>query len=148
MLDGSRVKQIVGGDAISAQYMRQDWFDFQPTCKLLLLSNKLPRLASVDKAISRRIHLVEWKQEFEVSADLSLRDRLKAEWPRILNWMINGAVKWRDEGLKPPACIAEATRTYLDAEDSYGQWFEDRVRELPGHAQPACAARSRLSTLA
>ena len=139
LLDGSRIKQITGGDPVSAQFMRQDWFDFQPVCKLLLLSNKLPRLAGVDKAISRRIHLVEWRQDFDDNPDMSLREKLKDEWPLILSWMIEGAVKWRKQGLNPPPCVAAATKSYLDDEDTLGQWFVESVQECSGHSQPAAA---------
>ncbi|MGP3779934.1 DUF5906 domain-containing protein, partial [Halanaerobium saccharolyticum] len=44
----SRIKQMTGGDAISARFMRQDFFTFQPQFKLFVVGNHQPALHSVD----------------------------------------------------------------------------------------------------
>jgi putative DNA primase/helicase len=56
--------------------------------------------------------------------DTQLKAKLKAEHPAILDWMIEGAVEWRKHGLKPPACVVDATQAYLAAEDSFTLWRE------------------------
>lgn len=38
--------------------MRQDYFDYEPTFKLLIAGNHKPRLGSVDEAMRRRLLLV------------------------------------------------------------------------------------------
>jgi putative DNA primase/helicase len=54
----SKLKAITGGDEISARFMRQDFFRFTPTFKLMIAGNHKPRLRSVDEAIRRRFHLI------------------------------------------------------------------------------------------
>jgi putative DNA primase/helicase len=54
----SRIKQLTGGDIISARFMRQDFFEFLPAFKLFIAGNHKPSLRSVDEAIRRRFHLV------------------------------------------------------------------------------------------
>lgn len=43
----SRIKQITGGDAITARFMRQDNFTYRPQFKLTIVGNHAPRLAPV-----------------------------------------------------------------------------------------------------
>ena len=47
-----------------------------------------------------------------------LGEKLKAEWPGILQWMIEGCPDWQEFGLAPPAAVTDATAAYLEAEDA------------------------------
>ena len=55
-----------------------------------------------------------------------IEDAMKAEWPAILHWMLQGFKLWKAEGLKKelPAAIARATDDYMEAEDTVGEWIE------------------------
>ncbi|MFL5150930.1 MAG: phage/plasmid primase, P4 family, partial [Microvirga sp.] len=89
----SRIKTLTGGDRISARLMRQDFFEFQPQLKLFIFGNHKPSLASVDEAIQRRFHLVPFTVTIPPGErDLDLTEKLKAEWPGILAWMIEGCL--------------------------------------------------------
>jgi len=61
----------------------------------------------------------------EAERDPELAEKLKAEWPGILAWMITGCLDWQERGLRPPAAVLEATRTYLEAEDAFQLWLSD-----------------------
>ncbi|MCK1452101.1 hypothetical protein IVB36_14665 [Bradyrhizobium sp. 35] len=50
----SRIKQMTGGDRISARFMRQDFFEFTPQFKLMIVGNHKPVLRNVDEAARRR----------------------------------------------------------------------------------------------
>jgi len=50
----SRIKQMTGGDRISARFMRQDFFEFTPQFKLMIVGNRKPVLRNVDDAARRR----------------------------------------------------------------------------------------------
>src|SRR3981081_3181584 len=54
----SRNKKITGGDKISARFMRQDFFEFTPQFKLLLIGNHKPTLRNVDDAARPRFNIV------------------------------------------------------------------------------------------
>ena len=54
----AKIKQLTGGDPISARFMRQDFFEYNPAFKLMIAGNHKPSLRSVDEAIRRRFHLV------------------------------------------------------------------------------------------
>jgi putative DNA primase/helicase len=45
----SRLKQLTGGDTIAARFMRQDFFDFAPQFKIVIMGNHKPSVRSVDE---------------------------------------------------------------------------------------------------
>ena len=121
----ARIKQLTGGDRITARFMRQDNFTFLPTFKLLIVGNHKPGLKNVDEAAKRRFNLVPFTNKPAVK-DLSLEEKLKAEWPSILRWMIEGCLDWQRDGLAPPESVREATATYFAEQDIHGEWLADR----------------------
>lgn len=122
----SRIKALTGGDKIAARFMRQDYFEFAPQFKLIIAGNHKPGLRSVDEAIRRRFHLVPFTVTIPLEErDLNLRDKLKAEWPGILQWLIDGCLSWQQNGLCPPQAVVDATAAYLDAEDALSAWIDE-----------------------
>lgn len=126
----SRIKALTGGDRISARFMRQDFFEFTPQFKLLVAGNHKPGLRTVDEAIRRRFHLIPFTVTIPAAErDLELGERLKAEWPGILAWMVDGCVEWQERGgLHPPEAVRCATDEYLETEDAIAAWIEDRCQ--------------------
>ena len=61
--------------------------------------------------------------------DKDLTEKLKAEWPGILHWMIDGSLAWQRDGLAPPQAVTEATGAYLEAEDALAAWIEEETQE-------------------
>lgn len=134
----SRIKTLTGGDKIAARFMRQDYFEFTPRFKLIVAGNHKPGLRSVDEAIRRRFHLLPFTVTIpEAERDPDLRHKLKAEWPGILAWMIEGCLDWRSMGLRPPPAVVEATAAYLDAEDAVSAWIDERCLRSPAAWSPA-----------
>ena len=54
----SKLKALTGGDKITARFMRQDFFEFTPQFKLLIVGNHKPSIRNVDEAMKRRLHMV------------------------------------------------------------------------------------------
>jgi putative DNA primase/helicase len=125
----SKIKTLTGGDPISARFMRQDFFEYIPQFKLIIAGNHRPSLRSVNEAIRRRFHLVPFNVTIpEAERDLQLAEKLRAEWPGILKWAIEGCVAWYRDGLNPPAVVQEATAAYLANEDHVARWIDDCCR--------------------
>jgi P4 family phage/plasmid primase-like protien len=55
-----RIKQLTGGDAVAARFMRQDFFEYRPAFKLVIADNHKPSLRSVDEAVRRRFHVIQF----------------------------------------------------------------------------------------
>jgi putative DNA primase/helicase len=122
----AKVKALTGGDRLRARYMRRDFFEFAPTHKLVIVGNHRPVLANVDEAIRRRLLLIPF--EAVISADErdpDLADKLQAERPAILHWMIEGCLEWQRTGLRPPARVQAATEDYLETANALGRWLEE-----------------------
>jgi putative DNA primase/helicase len=128
----SRIKQLTGGDRISARFMRQDFFEFQPTFKLFIAGNHKPTLCSVDEAIRRRFHMIPFAVTIPPNErDGELTEKLKAERPGILKWLIEGCLRWQREKLAPPQAVTAATAEYMEAEDAISSWIGDRCELDP-----------------
>ena len=81
----ARIKQLTGGDTVSARFIRGDFFDFRPAFKLFIAGNHKPSFRSVDEAIRRRFHLIPFVVTIpERERDPELSEKLKDEWPGIL----------------------------------------------------------------
>jgi len=123
----ARIKQLTGGDVVSARFMRQDFFEYRPQFKLIIAGNHKPTLRSVDEAIRRRFHLIPFAVTIPAEErDGELAEKLKAEWPGILAWLIEGCLEWQTEGLRAPKVVLDATEAYLSAEDSLAVWMDER----------------------
>ena len=117
---------LTGGDIISARFMRQDFFEYEPQFKLIISGNHKPGLRSVDEAIRARFNLVPFTVFIPPEErNLKLAEKLKAEWPGILAWMINGCLEWQHTNLAPPPAVMAATAEYLDAEDTIRLWINE-----------------------
>lgn len=125
VLAESRIKLMTGGDLITARFMRKDNFTFRPQFKITIIGNFRPRLANVDEAMTRRLNLLPF--EFTASPrDPLLGEKLKAEWPAILRWLIEGCLDWQAHGLVRPARVQVASEDFLAEQDSVAEWLEAR----------------------
>jgi putative DNA primase/helicase len=128
----ARIKALTGGDRIAARFMRQDFFEYVPQFKLVVAGNHKPSLRNVDEAIRRRFHLVPFTVTIPAAErDPNLKDKLRAEWPAILSWMLAGCREWQRIGLAPPKAVTEATAAYLEAEDAMAGWLAERCLTEP-----------------
>jgi len=128
----SRIKQLTGGDVVSARFIRQDFFEYRPAFKLVIAGNHKPSLRSVDEAIRRRFHLIPFAVTIPPGErDADLTEKLKDEWPGILVWLIEGCLEWQTEGLRPPQAVTDATEAYLLAEDAVAAWLDERCELDP-----------------
>jgi putative DNA primase/helicase len=122
----AKVKQLTGGDRLRARFMRRDFFEFQPTHKLLIVGNHRPVLRNADEAMRRRLLLIPFDAEIPADRrDPDLADKLRAEWPGILAWAIKGCLWWQAIGLSPAARVQAATEDYFETADAFGRWADE-----------------------
>jgi P4 family phage/plasmid primase-like protien len=125
--DEQRVKELTGGDEVTARFMRENFFNFWPKFLLLFYGNHRPEIRNLDEAMRRRFHLVPFVHRVpDELKDLHLAGKLKAEYPAILAWMIRGCIEWQRRELAPPSSVQLATAEYFADEDPVGRWIEER----------------------
>ena len=124
----SKLKNLTGGDKISARFMRQDFFEFWPQFKLFVAGNHKPAIRNIDEAMKRRLHLIPFTITVPPGRrDKHLQQKLLAERDGILAWAVQGCLDWQRLGrLDPPRRVVEATEEYFEAEDALGRWLDER----------------------
>jgi putative DNA primase/helicase len=124
----AKIKTLTGGDTVRARFMHCDEFEFVPQFKLCIMGNHKPGLRGVNEAIRRRLHLIPFTVVIpDHERDLDLGEKLKAEWPAILQWTLDGCREWQRQNLNPPKKVLDATAEYLASEDKLGRWIEERA---------------------
>ena len=129
-----RIKQMTGGDPISARFMRQDFFTFKPQFKLTIVGNHKPVLRNVDEAARRRFLIVPFERK-PGSPDRELEAKLLLEAPAILQWMIRGCLDWQANGLTKPASVLAATEEYFSDQNLFVHWLEDDCESDVGNSE-------------
>lgn len=120
------VKQLTGGDIITARFLFREFFEFKPQFKLLLAANHKPSIRGTDYAIWRRIRLVPFTVTIPPEEqDKSLPSRLRAELPGILAWAVRGCLEWQRTGLTNPEAISAATKEYREEMDTLAGFIAD-----------------------
>ena len=131
--DEAVLKDLTGGDKMTARFMRGDFFDFVPQMTLMIAGNTMPSLRGVDEALRARLVLVPFTVTIPAEKrDTHLAEKLRQEGPAILRWAIDGALEWQRRGLDVPASVAAASSEYLDGEDLLGQFLADETADAPG----------------
>jgi putative DNA primase/helicase len=158
-LNENFVKQVTGSDKLSVRRMREDFWDFWPTHKVLLCTNHKPQIRESKEAIWRRIRLIPFSVRIpDEEQDKTLPRQLRAEYPGILAWCVQGCLDWQREGLGEPEEVMQATSGYRDEQDILGAFLDEHtIRDLSvrvrcGHLYErykrwAEAASERVTTL-
>lgn len=128
----SLVKQMTGGDRLTARFMRSEFFEFKPEFKLFLATNHRPTIKGTDQAIWRRIRLIPFEVTIPAEKqDKNLSKTLMKELSGILNWALTGLVLWVAQGLKPPAEVKAATDKYRADMDLLTDFINENCILMP-----------------
>jgi len=125
--DEAKMKLLTGGDALTARFMRQDHFTFEPTHHLWLMGNHLPAVKAGGDSFWRRLRLIPFTRNVPPERKIEGLARILAdeEGPGILAWIITGAVDVFDAGLREPTAVMAFTETYAEEEDSLARFMGD-----------------------
>jgi putative DNA primase/helicase len=126
LLAEALVKQMTGGEVLSARFHYQEFFEYMPKFKLFIAGNHKPVIRGRDNGIWRRIRLIPFTVTIpKAKQDFHLQTKLRAELPGILNWAIKGCGDWQKTGLSEPKLISDAVETYRAEMDVFGAWQKD-----------------------
>lgn len=127
------VKQLTGGDVVTARRLYGNEFEFRPQCKIWMAANHKPIIRGTDLGIWRRIYLIPFTVQIpDHMVDKSLKYKLRDEMPGILKWMADGCAMWQREGLNPPLSVQSAGKDYQHEMDVISR-FVDECCERSGY---------------
>jgi putative DNA primase/helicase len=127
------IKKITGNDQMTARFLYGEFFNFMPTFKIWMATNHKPVIKGTDHGIWRRIKLIPFTTRIEEeNQDKHLERKLMQEGSGILNWLIEGAKRWCDEGLKTPNVVVNATSEYRSEMDVIGNFIKERCIQSDG----------------
>lgn len=124
--DEGLIKQLTGGDTVTARFLYGEEFNFDPKFKIWVTTNHKPIVRGTDDGIWRRLLLVPFEVQIpEEKVDKDLKYKLLREAPAILNWAVEGCLEWQRNGLQVPEKIADASEGYRKEMDVIEQFIED-----------------------
>lgn len=143
------MKNLTGGDRISARALHKDPVVFDPSHTMVLYTNHKPKLSADDSGVWRRVKLVPFDIKRPVDQwDKLIDEKLELEADAILTWMIDGYSAWLDKGLAPPKQVEVATSTYQYEEDILSQFLDTALLADPVAITPARDIWSEWETFA
>ena len=145
--DEAKLKDLTGGDTLTARFLHQEFFDFAPTHRIVIRGNHKPAINGTDEGIWRRLQLVPFSVSIPPhEQDRNLLRKLHAELPGILNWALAGCREWQLRGLAPPAIVSEAVRAYREESDTLGRFVSECCTARPLAQTKSSAFFSRYQT--
>jgi putative DNA primase/helicase len=132
------IKEITGGDTITARFLFGEFFEFRPEFKVFLAVNHKPVIKGTDEGIWRRVRLVPFDVTIAPEkVDKELPEKLRAELPGILNWAIRGCLEWQRDGLQDPPEVLGATEEYRAESDTVAPFVNECCILGEGKSVPA-----------
>lgn len=123
-LDTRLLKSWVGGeDFVGAEKYKSE-VSFRPITKLFLLCNHVPVVGDTSNGIWRRF--VRFPFLIQIPAgqiDIELENKLLAEAPGIMQWLLAGCRAYIKEGLGEDPLAKAATAAWRAESDQVGRWL-------------------------
>lgn len=127
------IKEVTGGEPITARHLNKGFFEFLPSFKLNAQGNYRPKISGTDDGIWGRVRLVPWTVRIpDAEIDPKLPEKLKAERSGIFNRMLAGLIDIKKNGLVESANIKAATAKYREASDALGRFLRDCTEDVAG----------------
>lgn len=147
ILDPAVIKSASGDNVLVVRSLYHMPTSFRPRFTVWVDTNYMPVVPESDDAVWTRLKLVHFKHRVRVNPGEdgwveAFNERLRAELPGILAWVISGAVEvareWdRTHGqIPPPQEVIQATEAWHDEEDVIQTFLDDEVVHREGAVLP------------
>lgn len=133
-MDEATMKQLTGGDAISASRLYRPTAEFKASHQLMMLTNYLPRVKGESKAAWARIRCITFDKSFEGRENPNLTKLLEDDPDAVFTWAVEGLCKYigTDEGkpirLETPQIVKDETEAYRLTNSPIERFIAERIR--------------------
>ena len=128
-LDEEMIKQLTGGEEITARNLYEAQMTFLPQFTLWLSCNDLPAVSDKSLFASDRVRVIEFNRHFTAEErDEGLKDEFKTPeaMAGIFSWLVEGYFKYKRFGLKMSAPMQKVIRQYERDNDLVLQFLEEK----------------------
>lgn len=147
-MNTSLMKQLTGGDTMTARNLREGSIEFKPQFSLYLHTNHLPRIDDISIFSSGRVKILPFTQHFsEQQRDPELRSKLTTPEAKsaVLNWLLDGWRMVQSEGLQEPEAVKQATGDYKNSEDKVSLFLSEACEATRGEWLPVADLHNRFA---
>ncbi len=133
-INESLVKDLTGGDSMTARHLYSNPFTFMPVHKLWLFGNHKPRVSGTDWGFWRRMRVVPFNITIPEENRRPMSEVLhtfELEMSGILTWAVTGCLKWQSNGLPEVDAVKEATKEYRTEQDLVQQFLDENCETHP-----------------
>jgi putative DNA primase/helicase len=128
--DGIMLKQLTGDSHITTRALYQNVVTFPRTFKIIAIGNSIPSFSETSKALEARLNIIPFARSFLGREDFDLPRVLRQEATAgyVLQWLVQGHIKYLNAGRKFPDCskVLGATRDYFSDQGTPAQWLDER----------------------
>ena len=128
-LDESIIKQLTGGESITARNLYESAFTFTPQFTLWLSCNDLPAVRDQSLFASDRVRVIEFNRHFkENEQDKNLKNEFQTQeaMQGIFAWLVAGYFKYKRFGLRMSDDMRRVVRQYEKDNDLVLQFLEQK----------------------
>ena len=126
--DESLIKSLTGGEPMLVRHLHKGFFEYLPAFKMSLSGNHKPKITGGDLGIWRRMRLVPWLITIPEEKRRPFSEVIAEFWEEragILNWLIEGTLRYLEQGLRLPEEIKDATDGYREENDIIANFMHD-----------------------
>jgi len=124
------LKDLTGGDPISACFKYGREFNFTPQLTLIMYSNHRPEFSGTDDAVWARARSVPFAFQFNKYGGVDPEAREKLQQPEhqqaILAWAVRGCLEWRENGMQTPDKVMKDTEAHRADVSSVGKFLAEK----------------------
>lgn len=131
-LDEEKIKQLTGGENITARALYQTATSYKPQFTLWLSCNDLPSVTDQSLFASDRIKVIEFNKHFTPEEqDVHLKRELCTEenMRGIFMWLVHGYRRYKSHGLKMSPSLRSVVNQYRESNDLVLQFFNEKCEQ-------------------
>lgn len=125
--DIPRIKELTGGDALTARFSHGDEFTFTPSHTLILATNSWPSADVAEEAFWARVLRVPFEVSIPHPDHTVEADIAREELPGVLAWMVAGCRDYLANGLGEPPAVLMATRQARMESSVVGRFLDEQI---------------------
>ena len=127
-LDSGIIKKLISWESISAKTVYKQPIEFVPYARLLIATNELPYIKTIDNSIRRRFIFIHLKKSFYGKENPNLIKEILEEKDNIFVWAMHGLKRLLDrDNFIIPTELNDELESFIKENDTVELFFDDGI---------------------